>query len=143
VPVIAPVELPADSQGAASPASNSAAGEGALVSFDFDDALASLLGTGDPSFVALDPAKVQHAIEAFSGVLEPPDVSAAGIADDASFASAVTASDVADALASDASMDDLESESAIARMQVLPAPEFMKLSDEHASVAGSASNQAR
>jgi hypothetical protein len=43
----------------------------------------------------------------------------------------------------DASMDDLESESAIARMQVLPAPEFMKLSDEHASVAGSASNQAR
>jgi hypothetical protein len=87
-------------------------GEGATPeAFDFDSALASLLGGNSMAIAALDAATVQSAIDAFSGVLEPPDVSF-GSAEIAGGASAVTDVDLADALAADVYPSDLESEAA-------------------------------
>ena len=83
-------------------------GEGAVPTFDFDSALEALLGTND-AFATLDPATVQNAIEAFSGVLEAPDVSAHLLSNN-DVTGAVTANDVAEALANDVSAEELEAE---------------------------------
>jgi len=78
--------------------------------FDFDNALSSLLGTNDAAFTTLDPERMQHAIDAFSGVLEPPDVSPAMIAHSTHGAEGVTAAHLADALAGDVTADAFEAE---------------------------------
>ena len=89
-------------------------GEGGVPTFDFDSALEALLGTND-AFATLDPATVQNAIEAFSGVLEAPDVST-HLLSNSDVTGAVTANDVADALANDVSAEDLEAELGMAVM---------------------------
>ncbi|MCC6196168.1 MAG: hypothetical protein IT518_17065 [Burkholderiales bacterium] len=88
-----------------------------LESFDFDAALASLLAFDDPGVTTLDPATVQHAIDAFSGVLEPPDVAFDAAADGEGVPGAVTDADLAEALAGDVADSDLESEAA---WQIVP-----------------------
>lgn len=125
-------------------ATRSGVGEGAMAeSFDFDSALASLLGINDSGFSALDPATVQSAMDAFSGVLEPPDVAFGAIGDNGGVSGAVTDADVAEALAGDVSIDDMESETSIAQVAALRTPEFIKPIDDYASVIGAATNQGR
>jgi hypothetical protein len=81
-------------------------GDGAIeAQFDYDAALESLLGNNDPEFPIVDPASYQQAVRAFAGVLEPPDVSSAGLLNDSSNVGAVTEMAMADALAADYSSD--------------------------------------
>ena len=89
-------------------------GEGAVPTFDFDGVLEALLGTND-AFATVDPATMQNAIEAFSGVLEAPDVST-HLLSNSEVTGAVTANDVADALANDVSAEELEAEMGTAVM---------------------------
>ena len=97
---------------AASAIAGSAVGEGAIQAFDFDSAVASLLGSGTPNAATVDPASLQSAINAFSGVLAPPDVTAWASFDSAPVADSVTPAHVADALASNAASDDFAGEMA-------------------------------
>ena len=90
--------------------------KGAVPTFDFDGALEALLGTND-AFAAVDPATMQNAIEAFSGVLEAPDVSM-HLLSNSEVTGAVTANDVADALANDVSAEELEAEMGTAVMEL-------------------------
>jgi Ca2+-binding RTX toxin-like protein len=86
-----------------------AGGEGAPdMNFDFDAAIESLLGNTNPTFAAVDPANFEQAIQAFSGVLEPPDVSGAGYLGATSEAGAVTEAAMADALAGDYASDAID-----------------------------------
>jgi hypothetical protein len=79
-----------------------AGAEGAVESqSDYDAALASLLGNRDPTFNTVDPTSYRDAIDAFSGVLEPPDVSGIGNAGDSFGVSAVTEAAMMDAIAGD------------------------------------------
>lgn len=108
VPVISAEEMFDDEVAVASNGSTVAAGatagEGALETFDYESALAALLGP-DFNVPAVDAATVQQAIEAFSGVLEPPDVTAMW-----GDSAGVTAADVAEALAGDVGGEDFETE---------------------------------
>jgi Ca2+-binding RTX toxin-like protein len=82
------------------------AGEGAIQSqSEFDAALESLLGNSSQAVSSVDPTSYQRAIEAFSSVLEPPDISDAGVLGDAADVGAVTEAAMADALAGDYSSD--------------------------------------
>ena len=78
--------------------------------FDFDTALASLLRSPDSAFEAIDPARMQQAIDAFSGVLEPPDVPQATAAAAAEHAAsdALTDADIADAFAANSADYDAD-----------------------------------
>ena len=73
---------------------------------DFDTALTSLLCSQDSAFEAIDPARVQQAIDAFSGVLEAPDVPQAAAEHTAS--DALTDADIADALAANSADYDAD-----------------------------------
>jgi len=73
---------------------------------DFDAALAELLGTVDrnafnATATGVDLQTVSRAVEAFSGVLEPPDISAISYPSFARASIGVSADDIADALAAD------------------------------------------
>jgi hypothetical protein len=84
-------------------------GEGAIQSpTDFDAALESLLGNSDSTFAPVDPNAYQQAVQAFSGVLAPPDVPEAGFSNDALDVGAVTEAAMADALAGDYASDALD-----------------------------------
>ena len=101
-----------DGESGPSPQSPSyAAGEGGIeTQFDYDAALDSLLGSSsDQAFQPLDPATYQQAVNAFSGILEPPDVSASGNNFDAAEFGTVTEAAMADALAGDYSSDAFDS----------------------------------
>ncbi|MEO8135706.1 MAG: hypothetical protein ABI831_17230 [Betaproteobacteria bacterium] len=117
-----------DASAAGTPASNealsaeagSAAGEGTIQAFDFDRAVESLLGSEAPQSVAVDPTSLQSAIDAFSGVLAPPDVTAWASFDSASVPDSVTPAHVADALASDGASDDFAGEMAAPFVSQVP-----------------------
>ncbi len=76
--------------------------------FDFDTALASLLRSQDTAFEAIDPARMQQAIDAFSGVLEPPDVAQATAVAEHPASDALTDADIADALAANSADYDTD-----------------------------------
>jgi len=76
--------------------------------FDVDTALASLLRLQDTAFDAIDPARMQQAIDAFSGVLEPPDVPQATAAAEYAASDALTDADIADALAANSADHDAD-----------------------------------
>jgi hypothetical protein len=81
-------------------------GEGAIeASVDFDAALESLLGNTDPTFAPVDPNSYEQAVQAFSGVLAPPDVPGAASSSDSFGVGAVTEAAMADAIAADYSSD--------------------------------------
>lgn len=80
--------------------------------FDFGLALDSLLGTAFPPEVTLDAATLATAIDAFSGVLQAPDVTSRVAASSTDSIDTVSLAHVADALAFDVSSDDLEAEMA-------------------------------
>jgi hypothetical protein len=106
--VASPGAVQAATDGAAGQVT-SYAGEGAIeTQFDFDAAIDSLLGNTDPAFAAIDPANLEKAIQAFSGVLQPPDVSGAGYLSGAAEAGAVTEAAMADALAGDYASDAVD-----------------------------------
>ncbi|MEO6564400.1 MAG: hypothetical protein ABIO63_00045 [Casimicrobiaceae bacterium] len=86
------------------------AGAGSFAeAFDFDTALASLLGPQDSTFDPIDPARMQQAVDAFSGVVEPPDIPLAAVAAAGHGASAaLTDADIADALASNSADYDAD-----------------------------------
>ena len=88
--------------------------------FDFESAIASLLGTNENSFITLDPGRLHDAIAAFSGLLEPPDVAIGMLGKAPDIAGAVTTAHVSDALANDVSSDDFEHEIGAATMMVPP-----------------------
>ena len=97
------------SDGQASQVASQAGGEGAPgMQFDFDAAIESLLGDTASSFTAVEPANFERAIQSFSGVLEPPDVSAASYLGNASEVGAVTEAAMADALAGDYASDAVD-----------------------------------
>jgi hypothetical protein len=80
-------------------------GEGAIeASVDLDAALESLLGNTNPTFAAVDPNSYEQAMQAFSGVLAPPDVPAT-FANSSFDVGAVTEAAMADAIAADYSSD--------------------------------------
>jgi len=106
-----PVELALDTTGdgaTVGAAANSAD------TFDFDGMLASLLGTSATVSNALDPATLQQGMDAFAGVLAPPDVGAATTAHSSAASDALTAAHLADAIAADATTDDFHAEMAMA-----------------------------
>ncbi len=75
---------------------------------DFDSALESLLGAPSAFVDALNPIQIRNAIDAFSGVLEPPDVRDVAAESFASDAGMVTSAHLADALAGDLADADLD-----------------------------------
>lgn len=79
----------------------------------FADAIAAIFGTDPGAFTALEPAHVESAIQAFSGVLEAPDITAAAGFVPADAGNAVTAHDYADALAGDFAYGDIGNEAAM------------------------------
>lgn len=93
---------------------------GASSSFDFESALNALFGSNASSIAALEPGQVQDAIAAFTGVLEPPDVGSAMVGDTGDMGATVTTAQVADALASDVSIDDLDAEMGAAMIPISP-----------------------
>jgi Ca2+-binding RTX toxin-like protein len=81
-------------------------GEGAIeAAVDLDAALESLLGSNDPGFTPVDPNSYQQAMQAFSGVLAPPDVPGAAASNSSFDVGAVTEAAMADAIAADYSSD--------------------------------------
>lgn len=98
----APVETSAQGETDASDTDVSSPSE----TLDFDAALAELLGSADrnpfnATATGVDLQTVSRALEAFSGVLEPPDISAISYRSFASDSIGVSANDIADALAAD------------------------------------------
>lgn len=86
--------------------------------FDFSAALDTLLDSGVSPAKGLDPVAFQRGVEAFSAPLAPPDVGAfVGTSSDAA-PNALTAADIADAMAGDVS-GDLDAEHAGAYMATL------------------------
>jgi len=82
--------------------------------FDFNAAFDSLLDFGTTAAKGLDPMSLQRGVDAFAGVLAPPDVAMASFADAQAPVVGLTAMDIADAMASDVSADDLHTEAATA-----------------------------
>lgn len=81
-------------------------GEGPIeADVDFDAALESLLGNSDATFAPVDPNSYQQAMQAFSGVLAPPDVPGAAFSSASFDVGAVTEAAMADAIAADYSSD--------------------------------------
>lgn len=102
---------------------SSAAGAGtdaqAAEAFDFDTALASLFASDGVSIDALDPAALQRGVEAFSGVLAPPDLTASISGSFETASHGLTAADLADGLAGDVSFDDVHAETSHTLMAAL------------------------
>lgn len=92
--------------------------------FDFDAALAGLLGSPESNFNAIDPAHIQQAIDAFSGVLEPPDVHQGASAIEADGFDALTDADIADALAANSA--DYDADEVPGTPTALRAPELLQ-----------------
>ncbi|MCC7327415.1 MAG: hypothetical protein IT521_11500 [Burkholderiales bacterium] len=113
----------ADSTVAATDDGNAEAVQTPNSDFDFDGALSALLGVPPPTTDTLDPFRLQSAINEFSGVAAPPDISAAMWAGSGPSTVGLTLSHLADALASDTTGDDFESEVSAAA-SVLP-PEWL------------------
>lgn len=106
-------ELTSDTTGDAAAAGAAA---NATDTFDFDGVLASLLDTSTTVPNALDPATLQQGMDAFAGILAPPDVGAATAAHSSAASDALTAAHLADAIAADVATDDFHGEMAMAPM---------------------------
>jgi RTX calcium-binding nonapeptide repeat (4 copies) len=100
---------------------------------DINAALDQLLEAPTSSITAIDPAQLQNAVAAFSGVLVPPDVSASTFGGNLG-SNAVSIADITGALADDMGSDDLGHEAA--GSVVLP-PEWHRPDDVALSVDGS------
>ncbi|MFO1412639.1 MAG: hypothetical protein U1F10_01755 [Burkholderiales bacterium] len=81
--------------------------------FDFDTALASLFSGDGASINALDPAALQRGVDAFAGVLSPPDISDVAAASADSATDGITGAHLADALAADTAGSDFHAEVAM------------------------------
>lgn len=106
----------------------------------FADALAAIFGPSPAALTALDPARVESAIQAFSGVLEVPDVSAAAGFAPTDGVNALTPYDYADALAGDFADGDIGNEAGML-MQLPLVPDVR--SSELAGAAGQSVFQLR
>lgn len=129
-----PIESTVDG-GIDTPTESATAGDTA-----FADALAAIFGTDPAALTTLEPAHVESAIQAFSGVLEVPDVPAAAGFVSADGANALTAYDYADALAGDFAESDIGNEAGML-MQLPVVPDVR--SSEIARASGSTFLQAR
>lgn len=117
----------ADAPGDDSDGSDGSGGTGAGnagEAFDFDTAFTGLLGAPDDTLNAIDPARMQQAIDAFSGVLEPPDVPQAAFATEHAGAEALTDADIADALAANSA--DFDADEIASTEAALRAPEWLQ-----------------